>query len=193
MTSKPLSRSFFNRPTLTVAQELLGAFLIRETNTGWISARIVDVEAYIGQNDKACHASKGRTKRTEVMFGPAGVTYIYLVYGMHHCLNLVTERIDFPAAVLIRGIEVPLQECSDVKTRIDGPGRTCKFLGLDRTFNNLDTTQGRGLWIEPRSQKIDTRQILALPRVGVDYAGKWAHKLWRFCLPDSTRNSPRSS
>ena len=103
--SNPLPRSFFDRPTLRVAKDLLGKYLMRETETGLIETRIVDVEAYVGPEDRACHASKGRTKRTDVLFGQSGVTYVYLIYGMYHCLNFVTERIDFPAAVLIRGIE----------------------------------------------------------------------------------------
>ena len=98
-----LSQSFFNRPTLRVAKDLLGKYLIRQDEQSSCSVRIVDVEAYVGPEDRACHASKGRTKRTEVMFGPAGITYVYLIYGMYHCLNLVTEAIGFPAAVLIRG------------------------------------------------------------------------------------------
>ncbi|HEX5647819.1 MAG TPA: DNA-3-methyladenine glycosylase, partial [Nitrospira sp.] len=103
---KPIPRAFFNRPTLTVARSLVGKYLVREHGKGTIAGKIIEVEAYIGSNDKACHASKGRTGRTDVMFGPAGVAYVYLIYGMYHCLNVVTEREEFPAAVLIRAVEV---------------------------------------------------------------------------------------
>ena len=182
---RPLSRDFFDRPTLKVAKELLGKYLLRQTQTGLIHSRIVDVEAYIGPEDRACHASRGRTKRTEVMFGPSGVTYVYLIYGMYNCLNFVTERIDFPAAILIRGIEVVENGIGPVEipSRIDGPGRVCKFLAIDRDLNRVDTTQGREIWVEDRQEKFSTRKILKLPRIGVDYAGEWAHKPWRFCVP----------
>ncbi|MCK6499590.1 MAG: DNA-3-methyladenine glycosylase, partial [Nitrospira sp.] len=99
-----MPRAFFVRPTVQVAQSLIGKYLVRESERGVVSGRIVEVEAYVGPEDKACHASKGRTARTDVMFGPAGVAYVYLIYGMYHCLNVVTEAEDFPAAVLIRAI-----------------------------------------------------------------------------------------
>ncbi len=181
----PLPRKFFNRPTLKVAQELLGKFLIRETSNGLLQARIVDVEAYIGPEDKACHASKGRTKRTEIMFGPAGFTYVYLIYGMYYCLNLVTEREEFPAAILIRGLEVHYgeTEAGIISTRIDGPGRVCRFLNITRDDNGVDTTLGTTLWIEDRGRNHSKTHIQSLPRIGIDYAGEWAHKPWRLCLP----------
>ena len=103
-----INRDFFVRPTLTVARALLGQRLVRETDGRRLGGLIVETEAYIGFDDTACHASKGRTSRTEVMFGPPGQTYVYLIYGMYHMLNLVTEPVDFPAAVLIRAIE-PLE------------------------------------------------------------------------------------
>ena len=182
--SKPLPRSFFDRPTLRVAKDLLGKYLMRETTTGLIETRIVDVEAYVGPEDRACHASKGRTKRTDVLFGQSGVTYVYLIYGMYHCLNFVTERIEFPAAVLIRGIEIMEKQNSGSPIRVDGPGRVCRFLEIDRTLNRVDTTNGYSIWVEDRGERIIQSQIQALPRINVDYAGEWAKKLWRFCLPD---------
>ena len=191
--SKPLPRSFFDRPTLHVAKDLLGKYLMRETETGLIETRIVDVEAYVGPEDRACHASKGRTKRTDVLFGQSGVTYVYLIYGMYHCLNFVTERIDFPAAVLIRGIDIVTDGTGlqETKTRIDGPGRVCRFLEIDRTMNRVDTTQGQLIWVEDRGERIIQTQIQALPRINVDYAGEWAKKLWRFCLPDPKKASKK--
>jgi len=187
MTEKslvPLPRAFFDRPTLKVAKELLGKYLIRETSSGLLQTRIVDVEAYVGPEDKACHASKGRTKRTEIMFGPPGFTYVYLIYGMYYCLNLVTEREEYPAAILIRGLEVNKETDADVSaTRIDGPGRVCRFLNIDRTDNGIDATLGTTLWLEDRGQTYSKKHIQTFPRIGVDYAGEWAKKLWRFCLP----------
>src|SRR5713101_6315235 len=116
MPSMPLARrsivnnfllpaSFYARPTLRVARGLIGKYLVRETTAGLRAGRIIEVEAYVGFHDRASHASRGRTKRTEVMFGPPGLVYVYMIYGMYHCLNVVTERIDYPAAVLIRAVE----------------------------------------------------------------------------------------
>ena len=180
----PLPRAFFDRPTLKVAKDLLGKFLIRETSSDLLQTRIVDVEAYVGPEDKACHASKGRTKRTEIMFGPPGFTYVYLIYGMYYCLNLVTEREEYPAAILIRGLEVHKETDAGISsTRIDGPGRVCRFLNIDRTDNGIDATLGTTLWIEDHGQTYSKQQIQTFPRIGVDYAGEWAKKPWRFCLP----------
>jgi DNA-3-methyladenine glycosylase len=182
--SNPLSREFFERPTLKVAKELLGKVLIRQSPNGTMHTKIVDVEAYVGPKDKACHASKGRTKRTEILFGPAGFTYVYLIYGMYHCLNIVTEREEYPAAILIRGLELLGENHpTALPTRIDGPGRVCRFLEVDRAHNGLDATHGATLWIEDHGLAVSRKQIQALPRIGVDYAGEWANKLWRFCLP----------
>lgn len=181
---KPLPRAFFERPTLTVAKELLGKVLIRQAPNSIIQTRIVDAEAYVGPDDKACHASKGRTKRTEIMFGQPGFTYVYLIYGMYHCLNIVTEQEGYPAAILIRGLEILGEDDSTVlPSRIDGPGRVCRFLEIDRTHNGLDTTLGTTLWIEDHGGTYSRKHIHALPRIGIDYAGEWAKKPWRFCLP----------
>src|SRR3989304_8791242 len=102
---RTLSRNYFHRPTLTVARSLIGKHLIRSIDGHEVVAKVVEVEAYVGPGDKACHASKGRTPRTNVLFGPPGISYVYLIYGMYHCLNVVTERAEFPAAGLIRAVE----------------------------------------------------------------------------------------
>lgn len=183
LSPNPLPRTFFNRPTLTVAKDLLGKYLFCDVGDSPVIARIVDVEAYIGQDDLACHASKGRTKRTEVLFGPAGMTYVYLIYGMYDLLNFVTEKVDFPAAILIRGIEVFGKTPDHSIRRIDGPGRLTRFLNITRSHHQLDATLGQSLWIEDHQEKISKNQIQASPRIGVDYAGEWAKKLWRFSLP----------
>ncbi len=184
-----LLREYFARPTLEVARSLIGKYLIRDSGHEQVAGRIVEVEAYVGPEDQACHASKGRTQRTDVMFGPAGVAYVYLVYGMHHCLNVVTEREDFPAAVLIRAIEIEGR-------LIDGPGRICRELGIDRTLNRHDLTRGKSLWFEDRESAEPQKAIGTFPRIGVDYAGLWAKKLWRFRLQtagDASRRGPRET
>jgi DNA-3-methyladenine glycosylase len=184
LSPNPLPREFYDRSTLKVARDLLGKVLIRQSPNSTMRTKIVDVEAYVGPQDKACHASKGRTKRTAIMFGPAGFTYVYLIYGMYHCLNIVTEQEDYPAAILIRGLEIlEKKNPQAIPTRIDGPGRVCRFLEIDRTHNGLDATLGTNIWVEDHGLAIPRKHTQALPRIGVDYAGEWARKLWRFCLP----------
>ncbi len=173
MSGVILPASFYARPTLQVARSLLGKYLVRETAAGLREGRIVEVEAYVGPKDRASHASRGRTERTEVMFGPPGLAYVYMIYGMHHCLNVVTERADFPAAVLIRAVE-------HAAVLADGPGRVCRLFEIDRRLNYHDLTSGKVFWIEDRGEQIRRTQIGAFPRIGVDYAGPWAAKLWRF-------------
>ena len=184
MPSAVLPRAYFNRPTLTVARSLVGKYLVRAIDGRTLAGMIVEVEAYVGPQDKACHASKGRTQRTDVMFGPAGVAYVYLIYGMYHCLNVVTEREEFPSAVLIRAIELDGE-------LIDGPGRLCRALEIDRRLNLVDLTIGESLWFEDRGEVVGRGTVGAHPRIGVDYAGKWAEKLWRFRL--RTVTTPRQT
>ena len=175
---------------MQVAKSLLGKYLVRNSQTGLLAARIVEVEAYVGPEDRASHASRGRTKRTEVMFGPPGVAYVYLVYGMYHCFNVVTERTGYPAAVLIRAVELHSRKvgvggapmAGPPPTLIDGPGRVCRLFQIDRSLNKLDLTLGRTLWIEDRGERVSEAKIAASPRIGVDYAGEWAAKPWRFRL-----------
>jgi len=175
LTRRILTRAYFNRPTLTVARSLIGKYLVRAIDGGVLAGKIVEVEAYVGPEDKACHASKGRTQRTDVMFGPGGVAYVYLIYGMYHCLNVVTEREEFPSAVLIRAIEIDGE-------LIDGPGRLCRALRIDRRLNRVDLTTGESIWFEDRGVLVKKADVRAHPRIGVDYAGEWAQKPWRFRL-----------
>ncbi len=170
-----LTRAYFNRSTLTVARSLVGKYLVRSIAGRMLAGKVIEVEAYVGPQDKACHASKGRTQRTDVMFGPGGVAYVYLIYGMYHCLNVVTEREEFPSAVLIRAIEIDGE-------LIDGPGRLCRALQIDRCLNRVDLTTGESLWFEDRGVLVKRGDVGAHPRVGVDYAGAWAKKPWRFRL-----------
>jgi len=123
-----LPRKFFEKKTLRVAKELLGCFLIRRIGRRKIVARIIETEAYCGPKDLANHASKGRTPRTEIMFGQAGYAYVYLIYGMYYCLNIVTERPGFPAAVLIRSIKPIL----NISGKTDGPGKLCRELKISK-------------------------------------------------------------
>ena len=186
------SREFFARDTLTVARELLGARLVRLLDGQRLSGIIVECEAYIGQNDTACHASRGRTPRTEVMFGPPGHAYVYFTYGMHWMLNVVTEAEGFPAAVLLRALQ-PVEGIETIralrrfqdKPRPDrdltsGPARLTQALAIDRSFNGADLVTGDSLWLEP-GDPIPDALVARGPRIGIRYAAQ-ADQLapWRF-------------
>ncbi len=185
-----LPRSFYQQPTLEVARQLLGKYLVRKHGDGATIGRVVETEAYIGPEDKACHASRGRTPRTEVMFGRAGHAYVYLIYGFHHMLNIVTEAVDFPAAVLIRAVE-PLEGIDLMQSRrgtkdhanlASGPGKLCKAFAIDRTLNGDDLC-GKVVYLEDRGDLVP--KFSKTPRIGVEYAGQWKHKPWRFVVKDS--------
>lgn len=171
-TGKIIRADFFNRPTLQVARDLIGATLARKLPDGEIRrAAITEVEAYDGPRDRASHAARGQTPRNEVMFRRGGVWYVYFVYGFHHMLNIVTGPLGYPAAVLIRG-------AGD----ISGPGRLTKELKIDRDLNGAPAAPTSGLWLEPRPADWRGRVIRA-PRVGVSYAGPlWSQKKYRFRL-----------
>ena len=185
-----LERPFYERPTVEVARQLLGKYLVRKHRDGTTVGRIVETEAYVGPEDKACHASRGRTPRTEIMFGPAGYAYVYFVYGFHYMLNIVTEGLDFPAAVLIRAVEpvagIELMEqrrdTEQARNLASGPGKLCEAFAIDRSLNGSDVC-GRVLYI--RDDGEPTPAIVTRSRVGVDYAGKWKHKPWRFLISGS--------
>ncbi len=166
-----LNRKFFNRDTIVVARELLGKYLVRRINGKLIKAKITETEAYCGPNDKACHASKGLTERTKIMFGPPGFSYVYMIYGMYHCLNIVTERAGYPAAVLIRAVNY--KECN-------GPGKVCRELGIDKKLNGIDMCKSKELRINDGGEIVKPHQIKKGKRIGVDYAGAWKNRLWRF-------------
>lgn len=167
-----LSDDFFNRDALIVAKELLGKYLVRKVDGKETALMITEVEAYDGFEDKASHAHKGRTKRNEVMFGPPGYFYVYLVYGMHWMLNVTTGEKDYPAAVLIRGVE-----------GFDGPAKLTKFLKINKKLNGKKAEKKAGLWFEDRGVKIKEKDIKKTPRIGVSYAGPvWSKKHYRFLL-----------
>lgn len=190
-----LRRTFYVRDVLEVARDLLGMTLVRETRDGdgrtrRLAGRIVEVEAYDGEDDLACHASRGRTKRTEPMFGEAGHAYVYFVYGMHCCLNVVTGPVGYPAAVLIRAVE-PLEGSETMERgrarpeRIgSGPGRLTRAFRIGLSLNRADLCVPGPFYIE-RGRPVPGRLVVRGPRVGVEYAGLWSRKPWRFGVRDS--------
>jgi DNA-3-methyladenine glycosylase len=161
---------FYEKDVLNVAPMLLGKTLVRLYDTGEIKKFVItETEAYRGEEDLACHASKGRTPRTEVMYMKGGVIYVYLIYGMFWMLNFVTGKINFPQAVLIRGLD-----------NIKGPGRVSKILQIDKSFYGENLIDSNRIWVE--NNNIST-EFLTYPRVGIDYAGEiWKNKEWRFIL-----------
>lgn len=170
---KILTKEFFEKNTLKVAENLLGKYLVRKIGKKEIALKINEVEAYDGFEDKASHAHIGKTERNKVMFGEAGNWYVYLTYGMHNMLNIVTGEADYPAAVLIRGAG-----------GINGPGRLTKFLKIDRKLNAKKASIKTGLWLEDRGESVNKKKIKRAPRIGVDYAGPiWAKKDYRFVVP----------
>ncbi len=166
---------FFQQPTVFIAQALLGKFLVRKTGTKTISRMITEVEAYDGPRDLASHASRGRrTARNLVMYGPAGYWYVYLVYGLHLMLNIVTGEKEYPAAILIRGVE-----------GARGPGVVAKLYGIDRRLTGLRADKKTGFYIEDRGVVIPPRAIGRSARIGVAYAGPiWSAKKYRFYLKE---------
>ena len=176
-----LRKDFFNRDTETVAEDLIGKFAVREIGGKEISAMITETEAYDGRADKASHASKGRTARTEVMFGQPGKFYVYLCYGMHFMLNVVTREAGYPAAILIRGVVPATSE----EIRLNGPGKVTKFLKIDKGLNDRKVGQGAGLWFEDRGMVVSKNKVKRTPRIGVAYAGPvWSAKRLRFVMGD---------
>lgn len=167
-----LPSSFFDRPTVAVARDLLGQVLVRRFEDRVFRSEIVEVEAYT-QDDPACHAFGGRKPRCEVMFGPAGYAYVYFIYGMYHCLNVVTEGQGVPGAVLIRGLAEP--------EFLDGPGKICRHLAIDRSFNGMPLFEENLLSIEAGPHSKSKRKILATPRIGLSKA---QDRLWRFVFAE---------
>ncbi|MDO8668707.1 MAG: DNA-3-methyladenine glycosylase [Candidatus Buchananbacteria bacterium] len=178
---KKLPQNFYQSDTLKVARELLGKYLIRKIGSKKIIGQIIETEAYCGPNDLASHASCGRTARTEIMFGPAGYLYVYMIYGMYYCLNIVTEEKDNPSAVLIRAVKPVAGLDSKIKT--DGPGKLCRAFKIDKKQNNTKVFGKEAeIWIEDWQEK--TNKIKSSPRIGVDYAQEYRDKPWRFYIED---------
>ena len=184
-----LTRPFFLRDTLTVARALLGQRLVRHMDGQRIAGRIVETEAYIGQEDLACHAARGRTERNAAMFEAGGHAYVYFIYGMHYCFNVVTEREGFGAAVLVRALE-PCEGMAQMRLRrggrdgtelANGPARLCYALGIDRALNGVDMVTSEKLWIECDLAVPDDR-VATGPRVGVRGDERALTVPWRFWI-----------
>jgi DNA-3-methyladenine glycosylase len=179
--TRKITRDFYSRGTLTVARELIGMHLVRAERGTIRSGRIVETEAYQGPQDQAAHSSRGRTPRTEVMFGPPGHAYVYFIYGFWHCLNIVTAAQGVPHAVLLRALE-PITGIDD---KTWGPGLLCRAMHIDRQLNGADLC-GDALWLEtPPASSHRPARIARSERIGVEYAGDWARRPWRFYDRDS--------
>lgn len=169
-----LPPAFFDRPADRVARELLGKQLVTRTAEGVVRLEVREVEAYLGSHDLACHGSRGMTKRNATMFGAAGCWYVYLCYGMHWMLNIVTGKPGVPAAVLLRGAG-----------HLSGPGRLTKGLGIDRSLDGAAAAEPAGVWFEDAGVRVPARRITRTPRIGIGYAGEWVEKPLRFVLEEA--------
>ena len=189
MPYPPLPRDFYNRPALAVARDLLGATLVRVDDGEIISGIITETEAYQGEEDLACHARAGRTPRTAVMYGPAGIAYVYFTYGMHWMLNVVTDAVDTPAAVLIRAIR-PIQGIDRIAQRrrgqppahwTDGPAKLTLALGIDGRHNGLDLCDPSGACFIAPGPVVPDKFIQTTPRIGLfSVPEPWKSVPWRF-------------
>jgi len=190
-----LGRRFFNRDTKQVANDLIGRYLVRETEKGEMIGKITEVEAYLGPKDKGCHSyDYKKTERTKIMYKIPGTHYIYLIYGMYHCLNVVTEEENMPCAVLIRelypidGIDLmkknrQIKIGKNYKNLVDGPGKLCMALDITKhKFNGKDSCKSDSQLYYTKGQSIDTNHIESLKRIGIDYAEEDKDRLLRFRL-----------
>ncbi len=190
-----LQRNFFAHPTLKVARDLIGCRLVRILEGQRISGLINETEAYIGETDQASHAAIGKTQRNAVMYGPPGYAYVYLIYGVHHCLNIVTEREGFPAAVLIRSL-IPQEGLAIMRRHrggrpdselTNGPGKLCQALAIDLSFNGEDLVTSRSLFVE-RGVAVASEDIMVTPRIGVGGDDAAKNAPWRFWWPGESEN-----
>jgi DNA-3-methyladenine glycosylase len=191
-----LDRSLVSSDALTAARALLGVLLVRDDGDGRLVGRIVETEAYAGPGDRASHARAGRTPRTAVMFGPPGVAYVYLVYGLHHCLNVVCGPEGAASAVLVRALE-PVAGVERMRRRraptggpderlAAGPARLCQAFDIDRTFSGEELLTPGRLWLAAAHTPVADADVVRGPRIGVDYAGPdWARRPWRFGVAGS--------
>lgn len=175
-----LTRAFYAQDDCAqVAQQLLNKILVVNHQGTLQAGRIVETEAYLGPKDLAAHSSRGRTPRTQVMFGPPGHAYVYLIYGIHHCMNVVTGPEHSGTAVLLRGVEPVL----NIDGPTNGPGRLCKSLGIDRNDYGADLCGSRLYILD--APEVPHEEIIVRPRIGVDYAGEWAQAPLRFYIKDN--------
>ncbi|PIZ43313.1 DNA-3-methyladenine glycosylase [candidate division WWE3 bacterium CG_4_8_14_3_um_filter_42_11] len=200
MNSSKLSLDFYLQPTLKVAQQILGKYIIHNVGRYRLVGKIVETEAYIGPYDLASHASRGKTQRNAVMFEKGGKIYVYLIYGMYYCLNIVTEAKDYPAAALVRAVE-PIEgiepmwhnRYGDLKydpenkkkiiSLTNGPGKLCRAFGINQSFNGLDLG-GERIYLAGGA-RVRAVEIAASKRIGVDYAKEYRNKPWRFHLKNN--------
>ncbi|MEK7068496.1 MAG: DNA-3-methyladenine glycosylase [Patescibacteria group bacterium] len=183
---KVLGPAFFDRPTLAVAKDLIGKYLVRKIGKKETRLLITETEGYHGFNDLASKARRGKTPGNAPMYARPGTLYVYFTYGMHWMLNIVTEREEYPAAVLIRGLAKNTTSqhtgvCEDV-VALDGPAKLTKFLKIDKKLNGRMLGRAAGLWVEDRGVTINPRHIKRTPRIGIPNAGEYVHKPWRFVL-----------
>ncbi|PAB59896.1 DNA-3-methyladenine glycosylase [Anaeromicrobium sediminis] len=188
-----LNKEFYTVDCIRLAKNLLGKILVRRLDDKLVKCKIVEVESYIGPEDKACHAyNNKKTNRTEAMFKEGGYAYIYLIYGMYNCLNIVSGIKDKPEAVLIRAVE-PLNEIeilkkyrniksNKIEDLTNGPGKLCKALNIDRSLNKLDLVESDELYIEDSKEKFE---IIESTRINIDYGEEYKDKLWRFYIKDN--------
>lgn len=179
MRKRKLPRSFFDRDTTLVARELLGKHLVHVVAGVSRVGRIVETEAYLGPHDLAAHSARGLTPRTRVMFGPPGHAYVYLIYGMHWCMNVVTEAEGHASAVLLRA----LQPVANLEGRTQGPALLCKAMGITGALTGHDLMSDDLFVVDPGPEP--PVNIVKRPRIGVDYAGRWARRLLRFYIKDN--------
>ena len=172
---RTLPRDFYDREAISVARDLLAKCLVHRAGGATRVGRIVEVEAYLGPHDLAAHSAKGLTTRTRIMFGPPGYAYVYLIYGMHQCMNVVTQAEGQASAVLLRAVE-PVQ---NVTGRTQGPGLLCRAMEIDGRLNGHDLLS-RDFYIADDGAEVSS--IVKRPRIGVDYAGHWARRLLRFYI-----------
>ena len=173
---RKLSRAFYDRDTITVARDLLGKHLVHVSRGVERIGRIVEVEAYLGPQDLAAHPAKGRTERTKVMFGPPGHAYVYMIYGMYYCMNVVTEQEGHASAVLLRALE----PAKNIKGQTQGPGLLCRAMRIDKRLNARDLV-GEDFYLAAPTRS-EPLTIVKRPRIGVAYAGRWAKRLLRFYI-----------
>lgn len=184
---QPIGRAFYERSADVVAEELVGRILVRRWRRRVLRARIVETEAYVGCHDLACHAAKGRTARTDVMFGPGGHAYVYLIYGMYDMLNIVAGREGDAQAVLIRAAE-PLDGWD---ANLSGPGKLAKLMHITRRYNGIDMTTNSSLCVIDAPRGATPPRIERTPRIGIDYAKDWRDALLRYVDADSPAVSKR--
>ncbi len=175
-----LPREFYNRDTITVAKELLGKYLVHTIDGIKYIGKIVEVEAYLGPHDLAAHSAKGLTKRTQVMFGPPGYAYVYLIYGMYYCMNVVTEEKGHASAVLLRAVE-PIKNITE---RTQGPGLLCNAMKINKQLQGHDLLSNN-FYIATQTSATPPFRIIKKSRIGVDYAKHWAKRLLRFYIQDN--------